>query len=175
LTLEVFAQKAGAMFQSLQTQPKKKLFIAHIRWMTKLDMEEVLKIEKDRSPEPWSEKEFEINIKAKNCIGMVAEIQKGLKYQVVGFIVWALFGNRIEIINLGVSREFNRQGVGTTLIDKVKKKAIERKKTRIVTHVNERDLDIHLFLHANGFRAMRVIKRFFGEDAAYRFSWEKKK
>jgi len=144
--------------------------------MVKRDVNDCIKIAAGRSEEPWTARNFLDAMIAKNSVALVAEeVRNDGKIVIAGFIYYLIFGNRLEIVNAGVDKRFDGLGVSSALLDKVKVRATSRRKTRIVVHVCERFLDVQLFLRSQGFKAVKVIRRFFGEDAAYRFAWEKTK
>lgn len=48
-----------------------KTTTAHIRWMIRRDMPEVLHIEESGYAYPWGEEDFLTILRQRNCIGMV--------------------------------------------------------------------------------------------------------
>ena len=51
----------------------KQALKAHIRWMIRRDMPEVLAVEGESFEFPWCEEDFLRCLRQRNCIGMVAE------------------------------------------------------------------------------------------------------
>ena len=72
----------------------------HIRWMIRRDMPEVLAIEASSFEFPWVEEDFIRCLRQRNSIGMVAEHDE----QVVGFMIYELNRNRIQVLNFAVAR-----------------------------------------------------------------------
>jgi ribosomal-protein-alanine N-acetyltransferase len=143
----------------------------HIRWMIRRDMPEVLSIEASSFEFPWMEEDFIRCLRQRNCIGMVAEHDD----QVVGFMIYELNKNRIQVLNFAVSPEFRRRGVGTQMVAKLIGKLSTQRRTRIALEVRETNLDAQLFFRTAGFRAVSVLRNFYEdtpEDAylmQYRF------
>ena len=143
----------------------------HIRWMIRRDMPEVLSIEASSFEFPWLEEDFIRCLRQRNCIGMVAEHDD----QVVGFMIYELNKNRIQVLNFAVSPEFRRRGVGTQMVAKLIGKLSTQRRTRIALEVRETNLDAQLFFRTVGFRAVSVLRNFYEdtpEDAylmQYRF------
>lgn len=143
----------------------------HIRWMIRRDMPEILAIEQESFEFPWSEDDFIRCLRQRNCIGMVAEHDD----RVVGFMIYELTKNRIQVLNFATSDEYRRRGVGTQMIAKLIGKLSSQRRTRITLEVRETNLPAQLFFRANGFRAVSVLRSFYEdtpEDAylmQYRF------
>jgi ribosomal-protein-alanine N-acetyltransferase len=146
----------------------------HIRWMIRRDMPEVLAIEASSFEFPWVEEDFIRCLRQRNCIGMVAEHDD----QVVGFMIYELNKNRIQVLNFAVARDFRRRGVGTQMVAKLIGKLSAQRRTRIAMEVRETNLAAQLFFRTAGFRAVSVLRNFYDdtpEDAylmQYRFDAE---
>lgn len=143
----------------------------HIRWMIRRDMPEILAIEQESFEFPWSEDDFIRCLRQRNCIGMVAEHDD----RVVGFMIYELTKNRIQVLNFATAAEYRRRGVGTQMIAKLIGKLSAQRRTRVTLEVRETNLPAQLFFRTNGFRAVSVLRSFYEdtpEDAylmQYRF------
>jgi ribosomal-protein-alanine N-acetyltransferase len=143
----------------------------HIRWMIRRDMPEVLAIEAASFEFPWIEEDFVRCLRQRNCIGMVAEYDD----QVVGFMIYELNKNRIQVLNFAVACQYRRRGVGTQMVAKLIGKLSAQRRTRIALEVRETNLAAQLFFRTIGFRAVSVLRNFYDdtpEDAylmQYRF------
>ncbi len=73
---------------------------AHIRWMIRRDMAEVLEIESEGFEFPWREEDFIRCLRQRNCIGMVAEHAE----RVVGFMIYELHKTRLHLLNFAVGK-----------------------------------------------------------------------
>jgi ribosomal-protein-alanine N-acetyltransferase len=133
-------------------------------------MPDVLAIERDGSPDPWTEEEFIRALRQRTCIGMVAERNE----VVAGFMIYELHKNRIHILAFAVHPDFRRSGVGKAMIEKLVSKLAFQRRNRITLGVRETNLDAQLFLRSLGFRAMNILPNFYkdcNEDAfAFRYS-----
>ncbi len=135
----------------------------HIRWMIRRDMPEVLAIDQASFEFPWSEEEFLRVLRQRNCIGMVAEQGE----RVLGFMIYELHRNRLELLNFAVSPSHRRSGVGHQMIAKLVGKLSSHRRTKIVVACRETMLDAQLFLRVEGFRATEVVRECYddsGED-----------
>ena len=143
--------------------PKTALKV-HIRWMIRRDMPETLAIEAASFEAPWGEEEFLQVLRQRSCIGMVAEHGE----RIVGFMLYELHKSKIQILNFCVHPEYRRQGIGAQMAQKLTAKLSAHRRTRILLHVRETNLDAQRFFRAQGYRATEVVRGHFedtDEDA----------
>jgi ribosomal-protein-alanine N-acetyltransferase len=142
----------------------------HIRWMIRRDLPSVLAIESASFEYPRAEDEFLRALRQRNCIGMVAEGPGG---RIVGYFLHEMHPDHFDIINFAVAPEARRLGVGRQMIAKMAGKLSSWRRTRLVSRCRETALPAHLFFHAQGFRAVGVLREHYedtGEDA-YEFEY----
>ncbi|QEH33496.1 ribosomal-protein-alanine N-acetyltransferase [Aquisphaera giovannonii] len=136
----------------------------HIRWMIRRDMPEVLAIEHASFEYPWCEEEFLRVLRQRNCIGMVAELSE----RIVGFMIYELHRNRIQVLDFATHPECRRMGIGRQMVSKLAGKLSSQRRNRIALFVRETNLPSQHFFRVVGFRAVEVIREHFqdtGEDA----------
>ena len=141
----------------------------HVRWCIRRDCPEVLRIDTDSFPDPWSEDDFLRHLRRRNCIAMVAEYGD----RVVGFMVYELEADHLTVARLAVAPECRGRGVGRQLVDKLVGKLSSHRRTRLELVARESNLGGHLFLRACGFRAETVEPDWYedtGEDG-YAFAF----
>jgi ribosomal-protein-alanine N-acetyltransferase len=150
---------------SMSTVPTPQAQIRiHIRWMIRRDMPEVLAIEHASHEFPWCEEEFLRVLRQRNCIGMVAEYGE----RVVGFMIYELSKNKLQILDFAVHPEFRRQSVGRQMVAKLVGKLSSHRRTRITLSIRESNLPGQLFFRTQSFRALEVVREHYpdtGEDA----------
>lgn len=144
-------EKAGSRMKTTEQ--------AFMRWMIRQDMAEVLQIEKQSFEFPWTQQDFIRCQRNRNCIGMVSE-RHG---RVVGYMVYELHPQRLQVLSLAVHPDHRRSGVGHAMIDKLVSKLAFARRNRITLEVRESNLDAQLFLKQQGFRAVGVLKGFYEE------------
>src|SRR3990172_8826966 len=103
----------------------------HIRWMIRRDMPEVLAIEAESFEFPWLEEDFIRCLRGRNSIGMVAEYDD----RIVGFMIYELAKNRIQVLNLATASKWRRRGVGSQMAAKLIGKLSAQRRTRITLQV----------------------------------------
>lgn len=128
--------------------------VCHIRWMIRRDLPRVMQIDELCFEFPWSEEEYIRCLRQRNCIGMVAERGD----EVVGFMIYELHKNRINLLVLGVDPNYGRRGICSAMIDKLVSKLSPHpdRRNRITLCVVDDNLDAHLFFRRLGFKASRV-------------------
>lgn len=125
----------------------------HARWMIRRDMAEILQAERLANGLRWSEDQFLLTLRNRNCNGRVAERGE----IVVGHIVYELSKHKFQVLNLCVHPEWQRSGYASAMIGKLKEKVgVFRDRRRIVADVPESKLAMQLFLRSQGFRAVPV-------------------
>ena len=139
-----------------------------IRWLIRRDMDEVMAIEKASFDHPWSEEEFLLCLKQRNCIGCVLEDEF---FRVKGFIVYELNKSTLRILNLAVAPSDRRCGLGRQMIQRLVDKLTQQGRTRREAEVRESNLRAQLFLQACGFKAVRCLRKHYAEtnEDAYLF------
>lgn len=135
---------------------------SHVRWMIHRDMPAVLEIEGMVFQTPWTEDEFIQALRQRNCIGMVAERDE----RVIGYMIYELHKTRLHVLNLAVAPAFQRRGVGSTMVNKLKAKLTPpdfNRRSRIILECSEANLDGLLFFKSQGFLAVSVLRDFYAD------------
>ena len=131
----------------------------HIRWMIRRDMPEVLDIESHSFEFPWSAEDFKRCLCQRNSIGLVAEHDE----QVVGFTIYELHKTRLHLLNLAVSPECQRRGVGMSIMARMLRKLSHDRRNRILLEVRESNLSAQQFFRSCGMRAVSVLPGFYDD------------
>ena len=131
----------------------------HLRWMIRDDMDQVLEIEKSTFEFAWTEEDFIHCLNQRNCIGMVAEYDE----KVVGFMIYELHRDRLNVLNFAVCHELRSSSIGTAMSNKLIGKLSSQRRSKITLEVRETNLDSQLFFQKQGFKAIEVVKNSYGE------------
>lgn len=129
----------------------------HIRWMIRRDTPAVLNIEAASFENPWSEDESIRTLRNREVIGMVAELAD----EVVGVMIYELHKNRLHLIKFAVAPQARRQGIGSTMIEKLVSKLSHDRRNRIMLEVSESNLAALLFFKSQGFRAIKILRDYY--------------
>lgn len=144
----------------------------HPRWLMRRDLAAVLAIEAEVFPEfPWGRMEFVDYLGQRNALGMVAEDRAGV---LLGFVIFELQPARLEIANLAVRTDHQRQGVGRALVGKLIGKLSPERRSRILATVREANTGAQLFFRASGFRTQNVLRHYYADtdEDAYLFVYD---
>jgi ribosomal-protein-alanine N-acetyltransferase len=126
----------------------------------------VLDIERDSFEFPWTEEDYRRCLRARNCIGMVAEYNN----EVAGYMIYELCKNKIQLINLATAKKYRRLGVATQMMAKLIGKLSTQRRSRITFEIRETNLRAQLFFRSVGFRATQILKDYYEdmhEDAYF--------
>ena len=93
--------------------------------------------------------------------------------RVLGFCVYELAKNTIEIMTLAVMVEWQRKGVGALIVEQLIAKLSPERRTRILACVREWNLGAHLFFARQGFKATGVLRDYYddSDEDAYAFMY----
>jgi ribosomal-protein-alanine N-acetyltransferase len=132
----------------------------HIRWLIRRDLDRVLQIERASFAAPWNIGDFYAVLKHRTVTGIVAEdAMSGL---VVGYAVFDLRPDRIELINLAVTPDYRLRWIGTQLVRRLHDR-LRGRRNLIRARVSERNLGAQLFFRARGFVATGIEREPYGE------------
>ncbi len=128
-----------------------------LRWLVTSDMPAVVEIAARAFDYPWLEKDFHDGLQITSILGMVAERDN----RVVGYAIYEVHMRGFTLLNVGVARHAQGQGIGRALVSKLIAKL--EPGCAISAIVNERQLGAQLWLKALGFEAEYVLREHFDE------------
>ena len=134
---------------------------AQIRWLIRRDMHDVLRIEAESFEFPWCEDDFMNALRQRNCIGMVVDV--GI--DVVGFMIYELHANRIDVLKIAVDPQWRRKGIGTAMLDRLKDKLFHQRRNEVQMIVRESNLPALLWLQRNEFLAVELLPEHYEQTA----------
>ncbi len=140
----------------------------YIRWMIRRDMPEILQAGQMSFEYAWTEEDFLRCLHQRNCIGMVAVCGE----RVVGFMIYELHEKKLHILNFAVHPAWRRLMVGTRMVTKLISKLSSHRRTRITLEVRETNLAAQMFFHRQEFKAVRVLRAFYGDSGEDAFLME---
>ena len=128
--------------------------------MTLADLDEVMAIERASFVYPWSARffhqEFEVECARSSLVEMDGRI--------VGYVLFWLLPETVDIHNLAVSREYRRRGLGRILLDKVITEALTHSRSRVTLEVRKSNLAAQKLYESAGFVATGVRKGYYSDD-----------
>jgi ribosomal protein S18 acetylase RimI-like enzyme len=148
----------------MKTLPQPTAYSATLRWLITADLPAVLQIADDCPGLPWTMEEFQECFRSLDTIGKVVEVQGS----VIGFLIYQLDRDSHEVVvkSIAVAPEWQRHGVGHSMISSLDRK-LSQGYERVSAMVPESNLSLQFLLRAGGFRAVRVLRRYYGDEDAY--------
>jgi ribosomal protein S18 acetylase RimI-like enzyme len=161
-----------------------------LRWLMQRDLPRVLEIQKQTATPGWSQQDFLTVLQSFDTTGWVAEIND----RIVGFLIYMVtakpdnaetitVGNRSQrvrrhdagqvgkplrlvLLNLGVSSDCQRFGVGRTLLERLARK-LRHPEDSILAIVPESNLPLQLLLRDAQFKASSIMRAYFDSEDGY--------
>lgn len=129
------------------------------RWLCQEDLDRwVLDIERRCFRYPWVKKQFMACLRDQDTGGKVIEDETG---RVVGYVVYRIGANHINLMNIAVHPEDTGCGYGKALIDDIKGKLHQDRRTKISAEVCESNVVGQRFLKRMGFRCVRTLHKYY--------------
>ncbi len=148
------------------------------RW----DVPRIVEIERQCFPQPWDRDDFRAVLREPDGYCLVVQSEE----RIVGYAVYYLRKQQIELLNFGIEPTFRRQGFGRHLLGELTRKIDSRIRQAMVAVVRETNLPALAFLRACGFVAERLLKKHYldtpedaiamyyrGPQVRRRFTWTK--
>ena len=131
-----------------------------IRWALERDLPDMLRIERESFPNPWTRDNFIATLRERDCIGMAVVFGD----RVLGFVIYEMKKQKFRILNLAVDAAWRHKNIGTLMVKKLAAKLDAMRRNKIVLEVRETNLAAQLFFKAIGFRAVKVVKGAYDDD-----------
>ena len=128
--------------------------------MTLADLDEVMAIERASFAYPWSSRFFHQEFEVECARSILAEMNG----TIVGYVLYWLLPETVDIHNLAVSGEYRRRGVGLTLLQKVVVEALGQSSARVTLEVRKSNLAAQKLYESAGFVATGIRKGYYSDD-----------
>ena len=139
-----------------------------IDWPSESEMPFCLAMDRRASRVPWKDRNFWTWANNVSMFPLVARIGPAP----IGYTFGTWNEDRLQIVRLVVEPDFQRQGVGTALINELKRRAKPGHGIGIVTR--ESDTPLALFLQSQGFQAILARYAYDEPDEdGYSWGWHK--
>lgn len=123
------------------------------------DLPDVLEIERDSFPVPWSESSFRYELKNNKEVAslMVARLDGIL----IGYVCFWVVFKETHIMNLAVRRDFRRQGIGEAIIRAALKEALYKGAESATLEVRASNIPAIKLYEKLGFRVTSVRRNYY--------------
>lgn len=124
------------------------------------DLDQVVQIEKEVFPTPWTRRQFQFEIRNHCCHYFVAKIGD----VVIGYTGLAVVGSEGYITNLAVEAEHRRKGLGRRMMLTIFRKALEAGADIISLEVRKSNLIAQELYRQFGFHQVGVRHRYYMDN-----------
>ena len=128
--------------------------------MTPADLDDVMAIERTSFRHPWSSNFFLEELQVACARSILAQV----KDQIVGYVLFWLLPEVIDIHNIAVHPEFRRQGIGQTLLRQVVEQARRRDSSRVTLEVRVSNIAAQKLYESVGFTSQGLRKGYYSDD-----------
>jgi len=132
-----------------------------IKWTMRKDLPQMISIEGFCFEFPWDEQIFVEYLRKRNIIGMCYKDNEIVK----GFIIYCLQKNHLEILSLAVHPNYQRQGIGKALLDKIVSKIDGERRRFISLNIRETNMGGLKFFAKYGFKAVELVRDFYDDTS----------
>jgi [ribosomal protein S18]-alanine N-acetyltransferase len=132
--------------------------------MTAADLDAVMAIERSSFAYPWSPRFFLQELQVPCARSILGEINE----RIVGYVLFWLLPDEIDVHNLAVHSEFRRRGIGRLLLQQVVIEARCRSSNRVTLEVRQSNVAAQKLYESLGFTTTAVRRGYYsdnGEDA----------
>jgi ribosomal-protein-alanine N-acetyltransferase len=130
------------------------------RPITLADIPAVMAIERTAYAYPWSERFFRQEMQVECARSYIAEIDG----RIVGYILFWLLPDEVDIHNVAVHKDFRRRGLGRRLLERAVSEARGRGSSRITLEVRKSNLAAQKLYESMGFIVTGVRKGYYSDD-----------
>lgn len=138
-----------------------------VRSMRPEDRADVLRIEEASAPDAWTADVLDRWL-ANGASGHILE-REG---RCVGFFLVLLARDHLHLVNLAVAPEKRRRGIATLALQKIENIAWAYGLPRIQLEVRETNLAAQLLYRRSGYRAVEIVRSYYGDQDGYRMTKE---
>lgn len=128
--------------------------------MDPTDINEVMAIERTAYRYPWSERFFLQEIGVQCARSVLAEVNG----KIVGYVLYWLLPDEVDIHNIAVHREFRRMGIGSRLLDHAIRAARARASVRVTLEVRKSNSVAQKLYLSQGFTVTGERRGYYSDD-----------
>ena len=128
------------------------------------DLEEVLAIEAQGHPKPWTEKIFKEELEREWARLMVLRSEGREGSKVVAFCNYWLVHDEVHLLNIATAREARRQGHGRDLLLHIIEVAKERSCRVVTLEVRESNVAAQTLYLSHGFQSVGVRPKYYADN-----------
>lgn len=128
--------------------------------MVPADLNEVMGIERTSFRHPWSSNFFLEELQVACARSILAQIND----RIVGYVLFWLLPQEIDVHNIAVHPGFRRQGIGQVLLRQVIEQAHRRDSSRVTLEVRVSNVAAQKLYESVGFVSQGLRKGYYSDD-----------
>ena len=128
--------------------------------MVLADLDEVMAIERTSFKHPWSSHFFLEELQMACARSILAQINR----QIVGYALFWVLPDEVDIHNIAVHASFRRQGIGQALLQHVAAEARSRNASRVTLEVRVSNIAAQKLYESVGFTRTGLRKGYYSDD-----------
>jgi [ribosomal protein S18]-alanine N-acetyltransferase len=128
--------------------------------MIPTDLDEVMAIERTSFRHPWSSNFFREELQVACARSILAQVNG----KIVGYVLFWLLPEEVDIHNIAVHTGFRRQGIGQALLKQVVEQARNRDSSRVTLEVRVSNVAAQKLYESVGFISQGLRKGYYSDD-----------
>ena len=128
--------------------------------MVRADLDEVMAIERTSFRHPWSSNFFLEELQVACARSILALVND----KIVGYVLFWLLPEAVDIHNIAVHIEFRRQRIGQALLQQVLEQARSRDSSRVTLEVRVSNIAAQKLYDSVGFVSQGLRKGYYSDD-----------
>ena len=128
--------------------------------MVPADLDEVMAIERTSFHHPWSSNFFLEELQVACARSILAQVND----KIVGYVLFWLLPDAVDIHNIAVHTEFRRKRIGQSLLQQVLEQARNRDSSRVTLEVRVSNIAAQKLYESVGFVSQGLRKGYYSDD-----------
>jgi [ribosomal protein S18]-alanine N-acetyltransferase len=128
--------------------------------MVPVDLDEVMAIERTSFRHPWSSNFFLEELQVACARSILAQLNE----KIVGYVLFWLLPETVDIHNIAVHSEFRRRRIGQALLQQVLEQARSRHSSRVTLEVRVSNIAAQKLYESVGFVSQGLRKGYYSDD-----------
>jgi [ribosomal protein S18]-alanine N-acetyltransferase len=128
--------------------------------MVPADLDEVMAIERTSFRHPWSSNFFLEELQVACARSILAQLNE----KIVGYVLFWLLPETVDIHNIAVHIEFRRRRIGQALLQQVLEQARSRHSSRVTLEVRVSNIAAQKLYESVGFVSQGLRKGYYSDD-----------
>ncbi len=134
--------------------------------MTDEDLDEVLKIERDSFPKPWTRDQFESELRNPVSSAYTLNVTEGYRERLGAYIVFWVVHGEAHILNIAVNPQLRDRGLATMLLDAALEHMRRNMVYEVFLEVRKSNMAAISLYRKFGFRESFIRKNYYGDEDA---------